>query len=185
MSDMDRDGQMHTSHPAASEKPSLDQLEATFETAVSDGFVLTARLTDLQQTWLQRKPLPPRVLRATSTDAIFDLCHEDAVGSYYSSRDLPALYEIAKATPHLWHRVQTIASALHGYQQGNARLADEIGLNRRLSRVDCPRAGFAQVGQCHSPRAHDIHGGSDRQSEGRGMDDGVEAQSGSLVYRLL
>jgi hypothetical protein len=54
MSDMDRDGQMHTSHPAASEKPSLDQLEATFETAVSDGFVLTARLTDLQQTWLQR-----------------------------------------------------------------------------------------------------------------------------------
>lgn len=40
MSDMDRDGQMHTSHPAASEKPSLDQLEATFETECRMGSCL-------------------------------------------------------------------------------------------------------------------------------------------------
>ena len=128
MSDMDREGQTHASCPATSKNLALKQLEAAFEATLAEALRVEARLTDLHQTWLHRKRLPPRDLRVTPADATFDLCNEDEVGSYYSSRDLPALHEVAKVTPHLWHRVQSIATAVHRYQQDNTRLADEIGL---------------------------------------------------------
>ncbi|WP_414476427.1 hypothetical protein [Microvirga sp. M2] len=128
MNDMQREGQTHASRTPASETLALAQLEATFEAALADAVRADARLTELQQTWLQRKPLPPRVLRATSNDAAFGLCYDNEVGSYYTIRDLPALHELAKTTPHLWHRVQTITAALQRYQHDTSRLADELGL---------------------------------------------------------
>jgi hypothetical protein len=38
------------------------------------------------------------------------------------------LYEAAKATPHLWYRVQAIVAALHRYQHETWLVANEIGL---------------------------------------------------------
>lgn len=128
MSDMQREGQTHASRRPASETLALAQLEVSFETALADALRVDARLTELQHTWLQRKPLPPRVLRATSNDAAFGLCYDNEVGNYYTIRDLPALHELAKTTPHLSSRVQAITAALQRYQHDTSRLADEIGL---------------------------------------------------------
>jgi hypothetical protein len=59
---------------------------------------------------------------------MFDLCHENEVGFYYTVRDIPALYEAAKASPPLWSRVQAIVTALHRYHHEIWLAAEEIGL---------------------------------------------------------
>ncbi|KFG68853.1 hypothetical protein [Microvirga sp. BSC39] len=128
MSDMDREGPTHVSRPAASENLSLVQLEATFEAVLADALVSATRLNQLEQIWSQKKPPLPGVLLTTRADAIFDLCHENEVGFYYTVRDIPALYEIAKASPHLWPRVQAIVTALHRHHHELSLAADEIGL---------------------------------------------------------
>ncbi|MBJ6127530.1 hypothetical protein [Microvirga splendida] len=128
MSDMDRDGPTYASRPAASENLSLMQLEATFEAVLADALVSATRLNQLEQTWSQKKPPLPSVLLTTRADAIFDLCHENEIGFYYTVRDIPALYETAKASPHLWPRVQAIVTALHRHHHELSLAADEIGL---------------------------------------------------------
>jgi hypothetical protein len=59
---------------------------------------------------------------------MFDLCHENDVGFCYTVRDIPALYEAAKASPPLWSRVQAIVTALHRHHHEIWLAADEIGL---------------------------------------------------------
>jgi hypothetical protein len=104
------------------------QLEATFEAVLADALVSATRLSQLEQTWTQKKPPLPSVLLTTRADALFDLCHENEVGFYYTVRDIPALYETAKASPHLWPRVQAIVTALHRHHHELSLAADEIGL---------------------------------------------------------
>jgi hypothetical protein len=104
------------------------QLEATFEAVLADALVSATRLSQLEQTWTQKKPPLPSVLLTTRADALFDLCHENEVGFYYTVRDIPALYETAKASPHLWPRVQAIVTALHRHYHELSLAADEIGL---------------------------------------------------------
>ena len=128
MSAMDREGPSHASRPAGSEELTLLQLETTFEAALSDKLILDARLEELEQTWFQRKPRLPDVLLTTRADAPFDLCHDNEIGYYYTVRDIPALYEAARAAPHLWPHVQAIVTALQHSRRDAAQLADEIGL---------------------------------------------------------
>lgn len=128
MSDMDRDGQTHASPSAASENLALAQLETTFEAALADLLVSATRLNELEEAWSQKKPRLPDVLVTTRADAAFDLCHENEVGFYYTVRDIPALYEAAKASPPLWARVQAIVTALHRYHHEISLAAEEIGL---------------------------------------------------------
>jgi hypothetical protein len=128
MSDMDREGQTHASRPAASENPALTQLETTFEAALADLLVSATHLNELEEAWSQKKPRLPDVLVTTRADAAFDLCHENEVGFYYTIRDIPALYEAAKASPALWARVQAIVTALHRYHHEISLAAEEIGL---------------------------------------------------------
>lgn len=128
MSDMDREGPTYASQAADSEDLSLMQLEATFEAVLADALVSATRLSQLEQTWSQKKPPLPGVLLTTRADAVFDLCHENEVGFYYTVRDIPALYETAKASPHLWPRVQAIVTALHRHHHELSLAADEIGL---------------------------------------------------------
>jgi hypothetical protein len=128
MSDMDREGQMHASRPAASENPALTQLETTFEAALADLLVSATHLNELEEAWSQKKPRLPDVLVTTRADAAFDLCHENEVGFYYTVRDIPALYEAAKASPPLWARVQAIVTALHRHHHEISLAVEEIGL---------------------------------------------------------
>lgn len=128
MSDMDREGSTHASRPVASENLALAQLEATFEAAVAELLSLNARMHQLEHTWSRRKPRPPTRILTSREDAIFDLCSENEVGRYYTIRDIPSLHEVAKSTPQLWPRVQSIVTALHLYHQETSRLANEIGL---------------------------------------------------------
>ncbi len=128
MSDMDREGQTHASRPATSENLALTQLETIFEATLAEVYVSAARLNQLEQTWLQKKPRLPDVLVTTRADAAFDLCHENEVGFYYTVRDIPALYEAAKAAPPLWARVQAIVTALHRHHHEIWLAAEEIGL---------------------------------------------------------
>jgi hypothetical protein len=125
---MDREGQTHASRSAGFENLTLAQLETTFDAVLADALVSATRLNELEQTWSERKPRTPDALVTTRADALFDLCHENEVGYFYTVRDIPALYEAAKATPHLWPRVQTIVTALHRQQNETSRVADEIGL---------------------------------------------------------
>jgi hypothetical protein len=128
MSDMDREGPTHTSRPAAAENLALAQLETTFDAVLADALVSASRLGELEQTWSQCKPRLPDVLVTTRADAIFDLCHDNEVGFYYTIRDIPALYEAAKVSPHLWHRVQAIVTAIHRHQHDTTLAASAIGL---------------------------------------------------------
>ncbi len=128
MSDMDREGQTHASRRAASENPALTQLETTFEAVLADLLVSATRLNQLEETWSQKKPPLPGVLVTTRADAMFDLCHENEVGFYYTVRDIPALYEAAKASPPLWSRVQAIVKALHRHHHEISLATEEIGL---------------------------------------------------------
>jgi hypothetical protein len=128
MSDMDCEGPTHASRPSASEDLSLMQLETTFEAVLADALVSATRLSQLEQTWSQTKPPLPSVLLTTRADAFFDLCHENEVGCYYTVRDIPALYETAKASPHLWPSVQAIVTTLHRHHHEISLVADEIGL---------------------------------------------------------
>ncbi|MBM1175392.1 hypothetical protein [Microvirga arabica] len=130
MSDMDRDEQTHASRWAASESPALTQLETTFEAVLADLVVSATRLNELEEAWSQKKPPLPGVLVTTRADATFDLCHENEVGFYYTVRDIPALYEAAKASPSLWSRVQAIVTALHRHHHEIWLAAEEIGLTR-------------------------------------------------------
>jgi hypothetical protein len=128
MSDMDRDGQTHASGRAASEDLALTQLETSFEAVLADLLVSATRLNELEEAWSQKKPPLPGVLVTTRADAMFDLCHENEVGFYYTVRDIPALYEAAKASPALWARVQAIVTALHRHHHEIWRSAEEVGL---------------------------------------------------------
>jgi hypothetical protein len=128
MSDMDREGQTHASRPAASENLGLTQLETTFKAALAEVRISAIRLNQLEETWSQKKPPLPGVLLTTRADAMFDLCHENEVGFYYTVRDIPALYEAAKASPPLWSRVQAIVTALHRHHHEIWLAAEEIGL---------------------------------------------------------
>jgi hypothetical protein len=125
---MDREGQRHASRWAASDTLALTQLETTFEGVLADALVSATRLSQLEQTWSQKKPPLPGALLTTRADAVFDLCHENEVGFYYTVRDIPALYETAKASPHLWPRVQAIVTALHRHHYELSLAADELGL---------------------------------------------------------
>jgi hypothetical protein len=125
---MDREEPTRASRPAASENLSLVQLEATFEAVLADVLVSATRLNQLEQAWSRKKPSMPSVLLTTRADAVFDLCHENEVGFYYTVRDIPALYETAKASPHLWPRVQAIVTALHRHHHELSLAADELGL---------------------------------------------------------
>jgi hypothetical protein len=119
---------MHASPSAASENLALAQLETTFEAALADLLVSATRLNELEAAWSQKKPRLPDVLVTTRADAAFDLCHENEVGFYYTVRDIPALYEAAKASPALWARVQAIVTALHRHHHEIWLAAEEIGL---------------------------------------------------------
>jgi hypothetical protein len=125
---MDRDGQTHASHGAASEHVALTQLETTFEAVLADLLVSATRLNELEEAWSQKKPPLPSVLVTIRADAMFDLCHENEIGFYYTVRDIPALYEAAKASPALWARVQAIVTALHRHHHEIWLAADEVGL---------------------------------------------------------
>jgi hypothetical protein len=125
---MDRDGQTHASRRAASEELALTQLETTFEAVLAEALVSAVRLNQLEETWSQKKPPLPGVLVTTRADAMFDLCHENEVGFYYTVRDIPALYEAAKASPPLWSRVQAIVTSLHRHHHEIWLAAEEIGL---------------------------------------------------------
>jgi hypothetical protein len=119
---------MHASPSAASENLALAQLETTFEAALADLLVSATRLNELEAAWSQKKPRLPDVLVTTRADAAFDLCHENEVGFYYTVRDIPALYEAAKASPPLWARVQAIVTVLHRHHHEIWLAAEEIGL---------------------------------------------------------
>jgi hypothetical protein len=125
---MDRDGQTHASRLSGSESVALTQLETTFEAVLADLLVSATRLNELEEAWSQKKPRLPDVLVTTRADAAFDLCHENEVGFYYTVRDIPALYEAAKASPPLWPRVQAIVTALHRHHHEIWLAAEEIGL---------------------------------------------------------
>jgi hypothetical protein len=128
MSDMDREGYPYVSRPAVSDTLALTQLETTFEAVLADLLVSATRLNKLEQTWSQKKPPLPSVLLATRPDAVFDLCHENEAGCYYTVRDIPSLYETAKTSPHLWPRVQAIVTALRRHHHEISLAADEIEL---------------------------------------------------------
>jgi hypothetical protein len=128
MSDMDREGYTYASRTDEVENLTWAQLETAFESVLADAHVSATRLGQLEQTWAQYKPRLPDVLMTTRADALFDLCHDNEVGYYYSVRDIPALYEAAKASPHLWRRVQAVVTALQRYHQDTTRAADKIGL---------------------------------------------------------
>jgi hypothetical protein len=125
---MDREGQTHASRTAPSENPALTQLETTFRSALAEVYLSAARLNQLEEVWSQKKPRLPDVLVTTRADAAFDLCHENEVGFYYTVRDIPALYEAAKASLPLWARVQAIITALHRHHHEIWLAAEEIGL---------------------------------------------------------
>ncbi|SCY98694.1 hypothetical protein [Microvirga guangxiensis] len=128
MSDMDREGHTYASRTAEFENLTWAQLETAFAAVLADARVAATRLGQLEQTWAQHKPRLPDVLMTTRVDAFFDLCHDNEVGYYYTVRDIPALYEAAKASPHLWRRVQAVVTALHRYHQDTTQAADKIGL---------------------------------------------------------
>ncbi|MBO1908064.1 hypothetical protein J4G37_24630 [Microvirga sp. 3-52] len=146
MSAMDRERQSHASHSAGFENLTLAELETTFEAVLADILVSATRLNELEQTWSERKPRTPDALVTTRADALFDLCHENEVGYFYTVRDIPALYEAAKATPHLWPRVQSIVTALHRQQHETSRLADEIGLTAAYQESTAHQRALVEAG---------------------------------------